>query len=204
MASKIEIIKRAASRTGNGALVSIDDNAEIARLTEEHYEAIVEDALTVHGLNFARRAEPMQQTSLVVEKPWVQAWRKPAGILSLAYVCDENGQRVEHEERDTDQGACCVVLTSQTALFAVGVWRVSESRWPADFAMGIQHHMEAVFYGGIAEQHDLAEKRELMAERKLQKSRVRDKRASTSTDASEWDLLTARSRRAVWDNRGYR
>ena len=47
--SKIEIIKRAASFTGFGALVSIEDNEEIARLTGEHYEAIAEEMLTEHG-----------------------------------------------------------------------------------------------------------------------------------------------------------
>ena len=71
--SKIEIIKRAASFTGFGALVSIEDNEEIARLTGEHYEAIAEEMLTEHGWKFARRVEPMQLTTHEPEKPWSQA-----------------------------------------------------------------------------------------------------------------------------------
>lgn len=204
MASKIEIIKRAASRTGNGALVSIEDNGEIARLTDEHYEAVVEEALTQHGWKFARQVKACQLTEIEPEEPWKQAWRKPTGLLSLQYICDESGQRLDHEERDTDQGACCMVLSDQTEVYAAGVFRASESRWPADFAMAIQHRMEAVFYGGIAEQHELASDREKLAELKLQRARVRDQRASTAGDASEWSLLTARNRRGAWDNRGYR
>lgn len=197
MASKIEIIKRAASRTGNGSIVSIDDNAEIARLTEEHYEAIVEECLTQHGWKFARKVAACQLTDVTPELPWSQMWRKPTGLLSLQYVQDDQAQRIDHEERDHEQGACVVVTCSQTALLAVGTYRVAEARWPGDFAMAIQHRMEGVFYGGIAEQHDLAAERDKMAEMKLQRARVRDQRASTPTDASEWNLVAARGRRAA-------
>lgn len=202
--SKIEIIKRAASFTGFGALVSIEDNEEIARLSSEHYEAIAEEMLTEHGWNFARRVEPMQLTTITPEKPWTQAWRKPPGLLSLQYVQDVNGVRVDHQERDTDQGACCVTMGRDEVLSAVGVYRVAEDRWPADFAMAMQHRMESVFKAGIAEQWSEAAEREKLAGAKQQKSRVRDQRASTASDASEWDLTASRSRRGAWDNRGYR
>lgn len=202
--SKIEIIKRAASHSGNGSLVSIEDNDEISRLVDEHYEAIVEEYLTQHGWKFARRGEACQLTNLTPEKPWMQVWRKPTGLLSLQYACTAEGVRVDCEERDTTQGRTLVVLTEQTALNAVGTYRVAESAFPADFAMAVQHRMEAVFLAAIAEQRDQAEARERLAEQKLQRARVRDQRASTATDASEWDLTAARSRRAAWDNRGYR
>lgn len=204
--SKIEIIKRAASFTGFGALVSIEDNEEIARLTGEHYEAIAEEMLTEHGWKFARRVEPMQLTTHQPEKPWSQAWRKPPNLLSLQYVQTKDGLRVDQEERDTNQGACCVVMGQYEAasLYAVGVYRVAEDRWPADFAMSLQHRMESVFKAGIAEQWSEAAEREKLAGAKQQKSRVRDQRSSTASDASEWDLTASRSRRSAWDNRGYR
>ncbi|WP_433942380.1 hypothetical protein [Brevundimonas diminuta] len=204
--SKIEIIKRAASFTGFGALVSIEDNEEIARLTGEHYDAIAEEMLTEHGWKFARRAEPMQLTTYAPERPWRQAWRKPPDLLSLQYVQTKDGVRVDQEERDTDQGACCVVMGcyEPDALWALGVYRVAEDRWPADFAMAVQHRMESVFKAGISEQWTEASERERLASLKQQKSRVRDQRASTPTDALEWDLAAARSRRHAWDVRGYR
>lgn len=202
--SKIEIVKRAASWAGFGSLVSIEDNAEIARLTGEHYEAIAEEMLTEHGWKFARRVEPMQLSPETPEKPWVQAWRKPPRLLSLDYVQDANGVRVDQEERDTDQGACCVVLCTQDSLYAVGVYRVAEDRWPADFAMTVQHRMEAVFLAAVNEQRSEADAREQLAGGKQQRARVRDKRASTPSDASEWDLTAARNRRGAWSNRGYR
>lgn len=202
--SKIDIIKRAASFTGFGALVSIEDNEEIARLTSEHYDAIVEEMLTEHGWKFARRVGPMQLTPETPEAPWSQLWRKPPGLLSLQFVQTVGGQRVDQEERDTDQGACCAVMGSFGGLFAVGVYRVPEDRWPADFAMAVQHRMESVFKAGIAEQWSEASERERLSASKQQKSRVRDQRSSTAGDASEWDLTASRGRRGAWDVRGYR
>lgn len=202
--SKIEIIKRAASQTGNGSLVSIEDNEEISRLTDEHYEAIVEEMLTEHGWKFARRVEAMSLTTITPEKPWMQAWRLPTGLLSLAYLCDEYGHRIDHEQRDTDQGACCVVLYERTAINAAGTYRVDEDRWPADFAMAVQNRMEAIFLGAIAEQREQADKREGLSGAKQQKARVRDQRASTATDASDWDLAAARNASGRWSSRGYR
>lgn len=203
--SKIEIIKRAASATGNGSLVSIEDNAEIARLTEEHYESIAAEMMTEHGWKFARRVEPMQLTTVVPESPWGEVWRKPPNLLSLQYVQTAYGSRVDYEERDTPQGAAIVVAGSGgVILYAVGAYRVAEDRWPADFAMAVQHRMEAIFLSAISEQREQAERRESLASAKQQKARVRDQRASTATDASEWDLAAARNRRGTWDGRGYR
>ncbi len=202
--SKIEIIQRAASQTGNGSLVSLEDNAEVARLTGEHYEAIVEATLTQHGWKFARKAAACDLTTLEPELPWRQVWRKPTGLLSLQYVCTAEGRREDCEERETAQGACLVTMGSCETLNAVGVFRVDEAAWPADFAMGIQHHMEAIFLSAIAEQRDQAAEREARAGSVLQRARVRDQRASTATDASEWDLTAARSRVRAWPSRAYR
>ncbi|WGM47651.1 hypothetical protein KOAAANKH_02533 [Brevundimonas sp. NIBR10] len=202
--SKIEIIKRAASATGNGGLVSIDDNAEIARLTSEHYEAIVEEYLTQHGWKFARRSAACQLTTITPELPWTQVWRKPVLLLSLQYAATAEGQRVDAEERDTPQGPGIAVNCDQTSLNAVGTYRVAEDRWPGDFAMAVQHRMEAIFLSSIAEQRSEAESREKLAEAKLQRARVRDQRASTASDPGEWDLAAARNRRGAWDNRAYR
>lgn len=202
--SRIEIIKRAASQTGNGALVSIEDNADVARLAEEHYEAVVVEALTQHAWKFARKAEACSLTALTPEKPWEQVWRKPDGLLSLQYAVTAEGVRVDVEERETAQGRCLVTLETLTVLTAVGTFRVDEGSWPGDFAMGVQHRMESVFLAGIAEQRDQADGRDKMAEMKFQRARVRDQRASTSTDASIWDLTVARRRSAAWDHRGYR
>lgn len=205
MATKLGIIQRAASRTGNGVITSLDDGSEVARLTAEHYEGIVEEYLTQHGWKFARKVKPMALTTESPEKPWEQLWRKPAGLLSLQYVQDEFGQRVDQEERSTDdQGACCAVLYEYESLFAVGTFRVDESEWKGDFAMAVEYRMRGVFYGGIAEQHDLADKADAVAAGKIQVARVRDQRASSPVDANEWDLTAARNRRGRFDPRGYR
>jgi hypothetical protein len=204
MTSKLDIIARAASRTGNRVITSLDDGSEIAQLTSQHYEGIVEEYLTQHGWKFAREVNAMQLTALEPEEPWAQVWRKPTGLLSLHYAQDDCGRRVEAEERSTSQGACVVVLREYETLYAVGTYRVDESEWPADFAAAVQHRMEGVFYGGVAEQHEQARDAERTAEGKLQRARVRDQRASTPTDAGPWDLAAARTRSGAWRHRGYR
>lgn len=202
--SKIEIIKRAASITGNGALVSIEDDEDVARLSDEHYEAIVEEFLTQHGWKFARRVEPCQLTTLTPEMPWTQVWRTPALLLSLQYVQNAYGMRVDAEQRDTSQGKSLVTTCAGDELHAVGTYRVAEDRFPGDFAMAVQHQMEAVFLAGIAEQREQAADREKMAQAKLQRARVRDQRASTAADPSDWDLAAARNRRGAWNPRAFR
>jgi hypothetical protein len=204
--TKLGIIARSATRTGNKAIASLDDGSQVSALAAEHYDGVVEEFLTQHAWRFARKVEAMSLTALTPEKPWKQIWRKPPGLLSMQYVQDDKGQRVDQEERSTTQGPCCVVLDvyASGTLYAVGTYRVDESEWPADFAMAVQHRMEAVFYGGIAEQHDLANNRERLSEMTLQRARVRDQRASTATDASEWDLAAARNRRGAWNMRAYR
>lgn len=202
--TKIGIIQRAASQTGNGSLITIEDNAEVARLVDEHYEAIVEEHLTQHGWKFARKVEACQLTELTPERPWMQVWRKPSGLLSLQYVQTDQGLRLDVEERTTSEGKSLVIMTEVETLYAVGTYRVGESLFPADFAMPIQHKMEAIFLSAIGEQRTEAEARERLAEQKLQRARVRDQRASTATDPTEWDLTVGRNRSGAWDNRGHR
>lgn len=197
--SKIEIIKRAASITGNGGLVSIDDNEEIARLTDEHYEGIVEEMLCEHTWPWARRSTAMTALEYAPEKPWRKAWGKPVGLLALSYVVDANGLRVDQEERDTEAAAAILTIREDDVLYAVGTYRVPEDRWSADFAMAVQKRMEAVFRKGIAEQQTEGNRDEQVANLKAQKARVRSQRSSTATDPTEWNLLRARSRSAAWN-----
>lgn len=203
--TKTDICIRAAGWAGFGALTSLDDNAQVALLVEQHYDAIAAEMLTEHGWKFARKSGAMQLTTVVPEKPWAQAWRKPVGLLSLQYVQTAEGVRIDQEERDTDQGACCVVLSEfDTPLVAVGVFRVDEAVWPADFAMAVQHRIEAVFLAAVAEQRTEADARDKLSAGKQQRSRTRDQRASTATDPSQNCLAAARGRSAAWSPRGYR
>jgi hypothetical protein len=196
--SKIQIIKRAASATGNGLIVSLDDNSDVAQIVEEHYDGLVESMLTQHAWKFARRTSPLQKLSQAVEPPWNALWQAPSGMLSLHYVADASGIRVDHEERDLDSGRAIAIQQAYDALTAVFTFRVSEDRFPGDFALALQYRLEAVMLSGIAEQRTEALKREAKAELVEQKARVRDQRASSATDAGEWDLTRARNRRSRW------
>lgn len=196
MASKIEIVQRAASATGNGFVTSLDDASEISQLVDVHYEGIVEAMLTQHAWKFARRASALSMLSDVPEKPWASLWQAPVGMLALQYVVDTDCvDRVEHEERDIASGRAIAVLDTHTNLTAVYTYRVAEDRWPGDFALAVQYRMEAVFLSALAEQREQAGQREKAALAYEQKARVRDQRSSTATNADEWDLTAARRRK---------
>lgn len=199
--SKIQIISRAASATGNGPLLSVDDNAEIAQLVEEHYEGLVEAMLTQHAWKFARRTAALGKLSTAPEPPWTAIYQAPVGMLALQYVADDSGVPVDHEERDLTSGRAIAVLGDFGPLTAVFTFRVSEDRFPGDFALALQYRLEAVFLSGISEQRDQANRRENAAALLEQKARVRDQRSSSATDPSEWDLSAARNRRGRWMTR---
>jgi hypothetical protein len=193
MASKIEIVQRAAFNTGNGWITSLDAIDEVSQGAAANYEAILESMLTQHAWKFARRAAPINKLTAVPETPWTALYQAPVGMLSLEYVVDtDTGTRVEHEERDLPSGRAIAVLDTHNNLTAVYTYRVAEDRFPADFAMALQYRMEAIFLSGIAEQRQEAAGREKMAALYEQKARVRDQRSSTATNADEWDLTAAR------------
>ncbi|MBG7616468.1 hypothetical protein IWC96_14415 [Brevundimonas sp. BAL450] len=198
--SKIEIIKRAASMTGFGSLVSLDDNAEVARIAEEHYEAIVNDMLCEHTWPWARRSQALTALEAEPERPWRKMWLRPPGLLALTYVQTECGIRVSSEERDTVAAAAIVTIDCSDVLYALGTYRVAESRFSADFEAALQRRMEAVFRKAISEQTTEGNRDEQVAERKQQRARVRSQRSGTATDARSWDLGEAR-RRPSWNVR---
>lgn len=201
MTSKIEIVRRAASRTGNGFITSLDSNDDVAQIVEDHYEDIVETLLTQHAWKFARRASAIAKLSDTVEKPWDSLWNAPTGMLALQYVVDACANVVDHEERDSPSGRAIAILQPNPTLTAVYTYRVAEDRFPADFARAVQQHLEAAMLAGIGEQRDQADRREKMAMMTEQKARVRDQRSSSATEADESDLTIARDRRTRWPYR---
>ena len=224
-ASRFQIIQRAASRTGNGSLTTLEDNSDVAEIVKQHYDGITEQMLTQHAWKFARRVAVLTQLALTPEQPWNALYQTPVDCLSLHYVQTERALRIDHEERDTTMGRAIAVLMPfwgcgypatpvapgsvpdpavtganvlAPALYGVYTARVAEDRFPADFALALQYRMEAIFYAGISEDQTAATGRDQMAERVEQKARVRDQRASTPTDPNEWDLTRARRRNEAW------
>lgn len=199
MTSKIEIVSRASSATGNGPITSLADNSDVALIVDSHYDAILEAMLTQHAWKFARRTAALTLLADEVETPWDALWQAPTGMLALQYLVDPaTGLRIEHEERDLTSGRAFAVLGDFDAITAVFTYHVSEDRFPADFALALQYRLEAVMLSGIAEQRDQANRREQAAFITEQKARVRDQRSSTATDAGEWDLTVARRAGSRW------
>jgi len=202
MTTRIEIIKRAASQTGNGPLASVDDDTEVARIADESYESIVETALTQHSWKFARQAFSLNELDEVPEAPWVALWQKPPLILATSYLTysptDSTGTRIVYEERNAEDGAAYAVGDDYDELYAVGTARVDESVWPADFAKAIECFMQGALHRAISFQMGAADQADQKAEFLLQRARVRDGNSSTKTDPTPWDLTLARRRDAAW------
>ena len=185
------------------------------RSSEAHYDGIVEQMLTQHAWKFARRSALLTMLSDPVESPWSALYLTPPDCLSLQYVQTDQAFRVDHEERDVPSGRAIAVVNLYDSTYfggdlpaqiltAIYTARVAEDRWPADFALAVQYRMEGVFLSAIAEQRTDADEREQMAARVEQRARVRDQRASTPTDATEWDLVAARRRSSAWGAWRYR
>lgn len=192
--NKLAIIQRAASQAGYGVIATLDDNAEIARLVNVHYDGLLERILTQHSWNFARRTEQLTKyNDLDPANPWGFLWVKPPEALSLHYLVDSCGNRLEHQERDSDAGPAIATIYEDTdGVYAVFTKRVPENRLPADLASALEYRMEAVFLNAV-EQRQAGRSREKDAEGLETKARVRDKRAS-SPARSEWDLALTRGR----------
>lgn len=209
--SKLEICQRAASATGQPPLVSLDDANQIVDLINQHYGALAESMLTQHAWMFARRRLALRQLDLPAPDPWRTLWQTPDDCLSLHFV-DSGGERTECEEMETAMGRAIAMRVGwwpwpggapgatpfSVRPVAVYTARVPEDRWPADFARALQYRMEAIFMSAIAEQRTEAAGREQMAERVEAKARARDSRASTATNATDWNLVEARGRNAAW------
>lgn len=198
MTSKLEIIKRACSLSGNGTIDTLDDNDEIARLTDTHYEAIVAELMT-GSHRFGKRTATLTALTDEAVSPWTRLYAAPADMLALRYVQTSGGYRIDHEEQDTPQGKAIAVIEDDEAPIAVYTIRVPEARWPADFAMAVQLRMEAVFLAAISEQRDQASRREGRGDLIAQKAKVRDRRASTAGDPGDWDLTQARRSNQRWN-----
>lgn len=192
--NKLAIIQRAASAAGYGVIATLDDNAQIARLVNVHYDALLESMLTQHSWNFARRTEPLTKyLDLDPAMPWGFLWAKPPEALSLHYMLDSYGNRLEYQERDSDAGPAIATIYEDTdGVYAVFTKRVAENRLPADLAKALQYRIEAVFLDAV-EQRTAARAREKDAEFLETKARVRDKRASTAPNTN-WDLAMSRGR----------
>lgn len=203
--SKLEIIRRAASKSGSGYIDTIDDDSDVSQQTRDHYDSIAEDMLTSSPWRFARKVALLSRLDLTPEKPWETLYQKPPDCLAVWFLSDGDGARLDYEERATDMGAAFATFIcstdTTTLIYATYCHRAPESIWPPDFAMAVQQKMEAVFLAGIAEQRQEGERREVKGELKERRARMRDARSSTASDPSEWDLTIARRRSSRWDIR---
>ena len=192
--SKIGIVKKAASQGFGVVIESLDDNSQIARLVESHYEDLVETALTQHGWTFASKHAPLTLLADDPTPPWSGLWAAPTDMLALRWVqSGDCAERLDWQEAYTASTKAIAILQDVTEATAYFTFRVPESRWPRDFDKSIQYRMEAVFLRSL-EQFTEADNREAKADFFERRAMRRDKTSSTLPDPDEWSLTAARAR----------
>jgi|JI10StandDraft_1071094.scaffolds.fasta_scaffold21140_9 hypothetical protein len=163
-----------AALTGIGAkpMVSEAETSAQARVLNSHYELIVQEALTKHAYAWAKKSALLVKRSQTPEGRYVYAL--PADILNLRYITygSPDGRVVDVEE--TDEGL--PILDWDSTFYGHYTWRVPEARWPADFADGIVKKLQAALKRGLLSDDNAAEALDELAEKKLRRGMVRDKR----------------------------
>lgn len=195
MASKIGIVKAAASQGFGVVIESLDDNSSVSRLVDAHYEILVETALTQHGWTFASKSEDLTLLADDPVPPWSGVWAAPTDMLALRWVQmgGDSAVRLDWQETWTASTKAISILQDVSEATAYFTFRAPESRWPADLAIAMQLRMEAVFLRSL-EQFSEADNREARAAFLERRAMRRDKTSSTLPDPDEWDLTAARAR----------
>lgn len=160
-----------AALTGIGAkpLQSETATTAEARVLASHYELIVQEALTKHAYHWAKKKALLVKKTETPEGLWTYAL--PPDCLNIRYITYRDNVV---DVTETDEGE--PILPENDELYIHYTWRVPEARWPADFADGIVKKLQAALKRGLLGDDNAAEGLDEIAELKLRRGMVRDKR----------------------------
>lgn len=171
-AAPINVANTALTQIGAKPLASLTATTAEARIINNVYELIVQDALTKHAYHWAKKTALLAKQEETDQGRYVYAL--PADLLNLRYIThgSPDGRVVDVEE--TDEGL--PILNWDDTFYAHYTWRVPEARWPADFAKGIVTALQAALKRGLLSDDAAAEALDEKADRLLRRGMVRDKR----------------------------
>ena len=165
-------------------------SGDLWRAMDSNYDEIVRAAFEDGdgNLPFGRQREALTSRS-ASEYDFDDAYELPDGCLQVVEVYFDDYSASDLEERWETDGESIHLDASSRAIEIEYVKAGQESKWSANFALGIQRRLEAVIYGFL-EEYDDAELRDQQADVFFMKSGIK---ASKN-----------RSQRRVWKRGGGR
>ena len=167
----VEVVNAALSRMGVTPINDFSSSAKPAIIANDVYEGVVRDLLARHSWSFAKkRADLVYQGETTGDYSAVFA--VPSDSINVIKV-ETDGVLVDYEVQENK-----ILANVSDGLQIKYHFRALEGDWPADFAEAVVRTMMAHFYRGLREDDNEAERQEKIAEARILRSMVRDKRQS--------------------------
>lgn len=179
----IDVFRKALPLIGAQPPSSISDQTDEAIVANAVYEGIVEDLLCQHAWTFATKRATLTYQGESGDNP-LYIYALPSDMLRLRRV--EFGG-IEFRDFELRAGALYCDVPSTTEIDVFYNWRATESSWPSDFGMCAVYRLAAAVARAFERRED-AREFENMAEGKLTRARVADKRASGNIAAFQNSL----------------
>lgn len=166
----VEVVNAALSRMGVRPIQGLDEAAKPAIVANDIYEGVIRDLLTKHGWTFARKEEDLAYQG-TAEGQYSSTFNLPSDLLTINVVTDTGGTLVDYAVVGNK-----VLANTATGLRLAYQYRALEGDWADDFAEGVVCMLRAHFYRALREDEVAGERMERMAEMRLMRAMVRDKR----------------------------
>jgi len=177
-AAPIDVMNSMMLMIGAKPIVTLLDQSKENLILRQHYEPVVQSALTRHAWTWATKAAVVQSSGQGVDLNYLYA--VPSDFLNVRWVrVGSTDIQIEH----MDDGHISVPFNS--SLEVHGNWRVPEARWPADFAEAVVLKGYAVLARSLLNEFAEAARADKEAEIKLRHAIVRDRRQIRGRDISQ-------------------
>ena len=190
----LTLINAALTRSGNNPISALDGNDSVAAIVaNQNYELVVKAELARSRFKLPSK---FQQLSLIDEDelgeppaPWQYGYTLPSDLVKLRTI-KVNGAPIAFAQ----MGRIIYCDYDNTnPVIAEYLWRIPESWFAPEFALGIILRMEAVFRRAISEQHAEADERDAAADDQLRFAATSDAQAQTPQDPVLAPTLNART-----------
>lgn len=193
MATNLDLINAALTRTGNDPLTSLTAGGAAASIANANYEIIVKNELALQPWKKATKIAQLDRLDPDVEgdppEPWTAAYQLPDDLVDIRTV-KVSGEPIPFEWHG-DTIVCDAAETDEVILHYV--WRITEDWFPPWLKEGVIRRLEAIFLRGIGERYAEADDRDKAAGDQFTIARNRDSQGGSPRDAWVSPLLKARN-----------
>lgn len=188
MATDLQFINAAITRTGNDAITSLSQSGSAAAIATQNYEPFVRAKMSGYRWRWATKTAVLNLLPGTPPQPWGFAYQLPSDLLTLRTVT-VFGKPIPYQ-RMFNKVFCN--YGSDAEVVALYGWRPDEAYWPAWFAEPLTKNLEAMFLRGIGERHAEAAERDDAAKVEWAEARRIDAQSEPPTDPWTYPLLAAR------------